>query len=122
MQIKNHTEKKIFIDDYKPAFPYVNWQCCQYSGYVHSNKVEMRKLGTNLMENHTIFFFASFCQSIQGNDSKYSNCIREDIHSNIINNSEKLKSRCPQKGDGYYVTSQWDSVIISNDTYENCNT
>lgn len=57
MQIKNHTEKKIFIDDYKPAFPYVNWQCCQYSGYVHSNKVEMRKLGTNLMENHTIFFF-----------------------------------------------------------------
>lgn len=144
MQIKNHTEKifiddyllmiywyllmttinkkYLFIDDYKILFPYVNWQCRQYHGICTFQQGWDEEIGYKSDGESYNFFFASFCQYIQGNDSKYSNCICEDIHNDIINNSEKLKSRCPQKGDGYYVTGQWNSVIISNDAYENCNT
>ena len=32
MQIKNHTEKEIYVEDNKPTFPYINWQHCQYYG------------------------------------------------------------------------------------------
>lgn len=74
------------------------------------------------MENHKIVFLLAFVSLYSWNDSKYSKCIHEDIYSDIINNSKKLKSRCPQKGDGYYVTTQWKSVIISDDACENCNT
>lgn len=80
--------------------------------WVHSDDVEMRKLSATIAENHKIVFI-SLCQSIQWNDSKYSKgCIHKDIHGNIINNSEKLKSRYQEKVDGYYVTTQWNGAII----------